>query len=190
VSTSRSVSLLMAMVMLGAGAGACDGGSADTGGAGAGGRGGAAGSAGAAGRGGAGGTAGGAGAGGMTAAACPAAVPTTAGSCNTAGSCYYEDCAGAGRTIATCTNGNWIISTAACASVICPGPSTLTCQAGQLCMVRAGGALLVECIANPCGTGAISCNCVQSCTGVCTVIGTAQTGVTINCNTCPQGGCP
>jgi hypothetical protein len=36
----------------------------------------------------------------------------------------------------------------------------------------------------------VSCDCIQNCAGVCTVIGSATSGITINCNTCPQGGCP
>ncbi len=49
-----------------------------------------------------------AGAGGAaTAAPCPTAVPHAGDACSTATACYYEDCAGAGRSIAHCAAGQW-----------------------------------------------------------------------------------
>ena len=72
----------------------------------------------------------------------------------------------------------------------CPNPSTMTCPAGQICVVRAGGAISTECVSNSCGTSAISCDCLQSCSGDCTVLGTSVGSVAIYCNTCPQATCP
>jgi hypothetical protein len=45
-------------------------------------------------------------------------------------------------------------------------------------------------VPNTCGTGPVSCGCLQSCTGACYVSGTAADGLVISCNPCPNGGCP
>jgi hypothetical protein len=155
------------------------------GGAAAGGRGGVGGSAGNAGRGGTGGT---------SVATCPAAPPQPGSNCTGGLNCYYEDCAGAGRTIASCVTGSaaaprWQVTTGACTPVSCSSSSSLPCPAGQLCYIAAGGAVLATCGPNTCGTSPISCDCLQ-CGGICTVNGSLQSGITVTCNTCPQGGCP
>lgn len=184
----------------GAGGGAGMAGRSGTGGVmGGGGRGGGAGG----GRGGAGGGRGGAGgglggisgSGGATAVTCPAAIPTAGEACAGGISCFYEDCAGAGRTIARCVAGSaaaprWTVTTAACTTVTCPNPSSLVCQPGQICVVRAGGAFIAECATNSCGTSAVSCGCLQSCLGECSVVGSAEGGVVVTCNTCPSNLCP
>ena len=145
--------------------------------------------------GGSGGHGGQGGAGGTAVATCPAVPPQSGGTCTAGLNCYYEDCAGAGRTVASCVAGStveprWQVATGACTPVTCPTPVTLTCPAGQLCFITAGGALQVTCGTNTCGTSAISCGCLQSCSGVCSVLGFVQSGITVSCNTCPQGGCP
>lgn len=65
-----------------------------------------------------------------------------------------------------------------CEGVVCPGD--------QLCVQRVGGAFLVECGPNTCGSGPIVPECACSvCGGAeCTVYGT-----TVSCNTCPSGKC-
>jgi hypothetical protein len=131
-----------------------------------------------------GGTGGG---GGSVLASCPGVAPAPGQGCNAAASCFYEDCAGSGRTVATCTNGAWAVETGPCTGVFC---QSQTCAVGQVCVVRAGGALLVDCASNTCGSGAIGCGCLQSCAGTCAVSGSLQTGVTIQCNTCPSNQCP
>jgi hypothetical protein len=134
-----------------------------------------------------GGTTGAGGGGGSAPVGCPIAAPTDGDSCNAATSCFYEDCAGAGRTVATCTNGAWNVQTGACTGVFC---QSQTCAIGQVCMMRIGGALLVECVPNTCGAAAIGCGCLQSCLGSdCSVSGSLQTGVTVQCNTCPSNQC-
>ena len=159
-----------------------------------GGRGGSGGAAG--GRGGSGGASGGRGGGGGTAAPRARPSPPEPGTnCPGGLNCYYEDCSGAGRTIASCVAGSasaprWQVTTGACTAVTCPNPSSQSCPAGQLCFIAAGGAIFATCGSNTCGTSAISCDCIQGCSGVCTVIGSAQSGITVTCNTCPQGGCP
>ena len=147
--------------------------------------GGAGGSGGASGSGG-GGSGGGGGAGGSVVGSCPGAVPADGQACTVAGSCFYEDCAGSGRTAATCVNGAWAVETGPCTGVFC---QSQTCAIGQVCVVRAGGALLVDCASNTCGSAAIGCGCLQSCAGTCTLTGSLQTGVTIQCNTCPSNQC-
>jgi hypothetical protein len=159
-----------------------DSGSADPG---AGGAGGGQGSAGTGGQ----GTAGGAG-GAATAPSCPIAAPQAGGPCTNGQGCFYEDCAGAGRASARCLNGQWTLETGACAEYSC-GFGAATCSPGQLCLRRQGGAQFFECVANNCGTSAISCGCLQSCVGDCYLSGSASAGFEIICNTCPQGlQCP
>ena len=98
-------------------------------------------------------------------------------SCSSIGqTCLYEDCAGAGRTVATCTTRTWQVTTGACNSVYCePNPDSpyaLTCAAGQVCVITtsSGGALIVTptCVQHSCGTGPISPQCVPSLSGTCT----------------------
>jgi hypothetical protein len=101
--------------------------------------------------------------------------------------CFYEDCAGSGRTVARCANDAWSVETGPCTGVLC---QSQTCQPGELCLMRAGGALFVECVQNSCGAGAIGCGCLQSCLGTCAVGGSLQSGVTIQCNTCASNLCP
>jgi hypothetical protein len=133
-----------------------------------------------------------AGGGGATGTPCPSAPPLNGSPC--AGQdCYYEDCAGLGRTIALChPEGTFQVQTTACTAVACSlsavgGPS---CPAGMICMQVAGGAVSDTCVSNTCGTGPIGCNCLTSCVGTCTVSGNAQ-GTEVSCNTCPQGQfCP
>ena len=134
-----------------------------------------------------GGGSGGGGSGGAPAATCPTAPPAAGAICSRPPTCFYEDCAGIGRTVASCVNGAWSVETGPCTGVFC---QSQTCQPGEVCVIRAGGALLVECTQNACGAAAVSCGCLQSCFGICTVGGSLASGVTINCNTCPSGLCP
>ena len=129
----------------------------------------------------------GGGAGGSSETACPAAPPAPGALCTGYQICFYEDCAGAGRTVARCVNGAFSLETGPCTGVFC---QSQTCQPGQLCSIRAGGALLAECVANACGAAAIACGCLQSCSGTCTIGGSLESGVTIQCNTCPSNLCP
>ncbi len=170
---------------LGGGGGSGTAGRGGSGGAGRGGSGGSGGSGGAGGAGGAGGV------GGTVASTCPSSPPQAGAPCNVQ-SCFYEDCAGVGRTTASCANGVWVVDRAPCAAATCPGiGASVTCPAGQICSQRAGGAVQpVECVSNGCGTGPISCDCLLSCAGTCTVTGSAATGFHAFCNTCPQLGCP
>jgi hypothetical protein len=127
------------------------------------------------------------GGGGGQAAECPATVPAPGAFCSGTPICFYEDCAGIGRNVARCMNGAWSVESGPCTDVSC---QSQTCPPGQLCLIRAGGALLVDCVQNACGAAAIACGCLQSCIGTCTVGGALASGVTIQCNTCPSNLCP
>ena len=131
------------------------------------------------------------GAGGTVASTCPSAPPQAGGACTGQG-CFYEDCAGVGRTAARCTNGAWVVDRAPCATATCPGiGGSVTCPAGQICSQQAGGAVQpAECVPNGCGTGPVSCDCLRPCAGTCTVTGSVATGFFAFCNTCPQLACP
>jgi hypothetical protein len=183
--TLPSLAILRSLAVCALAATGCNGGN---GGADAGG--GSPGSGGAGGSGAPGGSGGGAGTGGgggAPLASCPAAVPADGQACATTASCFYEDCAGSGRSVATCANGAWSVQPGACTGAFC---FSRTCAVGQVCLMRAGGALLVDCVSNTCGTASIGCGCLQSCLGsTCSVSGSLQTGVTIQCNTCPSNQC-
>ena len=125
---------------------------------------------------------------------CPTAPPSAGQNCPAPMTCYYEDCAGAGRTVATCAfrteaQPHWLLSTAACGTVRCAGFSSMTCPAGQLCVIHAGGTLSATCAANTCGTSAVTCGCFQSCDSNCTMMGAADGGFTLYCDACPIATC-
>jgi hypothetical protein len=139
---------------------------------------------------------GGTGAGGATGGAgsltlaCPANPPVHGSSCTPLPeACFYEDCAGVGRTAATCNQGAWAVQTTGCAAVQCDGLST-TCSSGQICSVIQGGAHLAMCTESACGTGPVTCACAGASCANCSISGSPEQGVTVICNTCPQGGCP
>jgi hypothetical protein len=60
-------------------------------------------------------------------------------------------------------------------------------SARGLCLVREGDRD-ARCVDNACGTAPVDCSCLGVCAGVCSVLSNS-TGVTMYCNTCPQGGC-
>lgn len=120
---------------------------------------------------------------------CPIAAPASATSCASNGQvCFYEDCSGAGRSVATCRIGTWTVDVGPCEAVQCAYPANMTCPSGQLCSVAVGGTLTVRCVENSCGTGPITCDCVSSCAG-CLVTGDLNRGVSLSCSTCPSGTC-
>jgi hypothetical protein len=142
---------------------------------------------GAGGDGGGGSTGSGGGGGSAAAVACPTAAPTSGTACSGTAQCFYEDCSAAGRTVASCAGGTWTVETGPCTNVFC---QSMTCAPGQICMMVGGGALLISCADNSCGTSAVSCGCLQSCAGSCSIYGSLQSGVTISCNTCGSNLCP
>jgi hypothetical protein len=117
--------------------------------------------------------------GGDAGSGCPASPPADGSPC-TGSSCFYQICASAGRVAATCANGTWSVKSAPCAAFSC---STGTpCQPNDLCVEHAGVPMKRECVSNSCGMGPVSCDCVPSCAGVCTVSGTAESGIHIACD--------
>jgi hypothetical protein len=116
---------------------------------------------------------------------CPPSVPADGSACGGDTQCYYDACPEGGRAIATCSGRVWTVETGTSCAVECSGVGT-QCDEGQICLVHAGGALLVDCIENSCGTGPI----LEECAGNCPVFFSLYGGTTATCNTCPQGGCP
>ena len=107
--------------------------------------------------------------------------------------CSWLRCADErGYVEAACNGTTYAVTYGPCEGYGCSGGGggpEETCGADQLCYQIAGGALLVECRANPCGDGAIesSCACEDlGCPGGCSV-----SGRMVYCNTCPPGPpCP
>jgi hypothetical protein len=133
---------------------------------------------------------GGMGTGGSATVPCPTMAPASGSSCTTSGQqCVYQECATTGVTVATCQT-TWSVTTSPCAGTVrCTSyPGTLTCATGQICLVRAGGTIDAQCVDNACGTAPVDCSCLGVCTGICSVL-PSSAGVTMYCNTCPQGGC-
>jgi len=125
-----------------------------------------------------------------TTTTCPNAPPADGDTCTAARSCFYEDCAGVGRTVATCGQGTWSVTSGPCDTVVCENGITGTsCDVGKVCVAIASGVPVNLCVPNSCGTGPVSCDCVESCIGSCSVRGTVANGIVIDCNPCSPDGC-
>lgn len=118
--------------------------------------------------------------------ACPDEPPNPDSSC-ASGLCAYEDCAGVGRTVATCVDGAWSVTTSACSETVDCTAGGEQCSKGEICLILAGGAFQQDCVPNTCETGPVECDCIEGCFGECSTYGSAETGITITCNTCPNG---
>ena len=132
-------------------------------------------------------------------ATCPLAPPANGSSCGgTALSCVYQDCAGAGRTQASCQGGTWSVQTVSCDSVSCKGggvsPSAaVICGPGQICVhtTSSGGAYVItpSCATNTCGASAVSLSCIQGLSGNCSVVSDSE--VSCSLQTCTSStSCP
>ena len=130
----------------------------------------------------AGGDATGGGGGNASILACPNTPPLRGTTCG-GQTCVYEDCAGAGRTVADCyPAGSFDFTVTACTPATCAGATPSPCPTGSLCFKKpVNGVLTPTCLANPCGRGPITCACA-GCSGACSVVGTAD-GVTVTCQT-------
>jgi hypothetical protein len=117
--------------------------------------------------------------------ACPPVVPENGSACVGDAECYYDACPEGLRAIARCSDGAWNVETGASCNVECAGVDQ-RCDPGEICHVQAGGALLADCVENGCGPRAI----LEECAGNCPIFFSLETGATVTCNTCPQGGCP
>ena len=122
---------------------------------------------------------------------CPRTPPANDETCTVdATRCLYDSCPASGRTQAICSSGKWAVATGACGLATCQGSgmSWRSCPSGQVCVVMAGGALLVNCAVNSCGSGPLSSECQPGVVG-CTLSFTLSSGATYYCNTCPQDTC-
>jgi|GEM_PF-1112532 len=134
--------------------------------------------------------------------ACPATAPKDGTACESVDhKCYYEDCVGAGRTMASCAGGLWAVENGACTPVDCPGggitPAGTTCAAGEVCVrtTSTGGAYTItaSCTQQICGTGPVSVSCIQLPYSGC-FANTSLSGIVVNCSASSscgsgQGGC-
>lgn len=115
--------------------------------------------------------------------ACPQSSPADGSPCGpvpVTQTCYYEDCAGKGRTIATCTPGesNWKVTTTPCTTVACEAdPASaqgIICAEGKVCIIAARDSSgipalpALACVDHTCGTGPITPECISSSYGTCT----------------------
>ncbi|MCA9609904.1 MAG: hypothetical protein KC619_30115 [Myxococcales bacterium] len=116
---------------------------------------------------------------------CPAAAPGEGDPCTTAASCGYLACDDVGVIRATCDGSTFHVSTEACAPVDC---RDTTCEAGQICIINVGGAVIPLCTAP--SDGPLTCETV--CGGPCiTVVDPpAAPPLRFQCNTCTSGMCP
>jgi hypothetical protein len=118
---------------------------------------------------------------------CPQTAPKNGSACSSSnGTCYYEDCAGAGRSLATCVASAWQVESAACSSYRCEVPNTvgggLTCTAGQICVITTNTSFNVTptCVDQTCGTRPMDTDCVKDLTGNCSPK-YSLSGVVVNC---------
>ncbi len=123
---------------------------------------------------------------------CPTAVPVEGEACEELDQrCTYLECPGAGVTRADCHASGWILTMLPCESYACDfgAGGAATCTESQLCVARMGGAFLVECVDNPCGSGPIEESCACS---ICGATDDCQVdGLSVTCTIqCDPGPCP
>ena len=121
---------------------------------------------------------------------CPQRPPVAGDPCVLSASCRYYDCAGAGRTTASCDGSRWNVRSQACAAFRC---DTGPCAPGEICVLFASGAILPRCVANPCGSGPITCACARTvCNAAdCHEGGELQAGTDLTCSyRCTTPPCP
>ena len=124
--------------------------------------------------------------GGPPTSTCPTDPPADGAACAMPSQqCVWVRCETDGEVTATCEAGSWSVATTPCGEFECDLGSGTRCSGDQICVARIGGAFLVDCQENPCGTAAIEESCACEACG-----GTECTGVsgrTVSCNTCPSG---
>lgn len=128
---------------------------------------------------------------------CPDAAPTNGSACEVCAAtpaCTYSDCAGAGRTVATCYAGAWEVTTEACDATDCDG---LTCGDMVCLTIQGQAAGDKRCVDDPCAGAALTCECAMSlCTGefnadACKVVGPNHVSCHATSSGCtPDGICP
>jgi hypothetical protein len=113
---------------------------------------------------------------------CPTEPPATDDGCENPGQlCAYQQCDGEGLIEARCGREVWSVSTSTCETTVC---GNYQCDAGQLCLEIQSGALMIECVENPCGTGPLDCAC--ACGGMdCTIESATKVTCRSGCTDCP-----
>lgn len=129
---------------------------------------------------------------------CPTVAPVDRATCSGAVTCSYQDCAGAGRTLATCRSNLWTVETAACDTTRCAGAgttaTTLICKADEVCVLTTsgGGAYWIrpDCVKNTCSPAAVATTCLPGLSGSCSVdsVGIVHCSESSSCGS-GQGGC-
>lgn len=133
---------------------------------------------------------------------CPATAPQDGTPCEPVDhKCYYEDCDGNGRTMASCAGSLWKVENGPCAPITCTGegltPTAVTCDAGEVCVrtTSTGGvyAITPSCTTQSCGTGPISMACIDVYYSGC-LASYSPSGIFVSCtasSSCGsgQGGC-
>jgi hypothetical protein len=126
-------------------------------------------------------------------APCPAKVPSHGAACSQSDDCFYEDCANAGRSRATCVDGAWDVQTASCGGNPChsdSGSFDRNCEPGQICVKRSGAIVMPTCYNNPCvGKDGDLMTCLKGLYD-CSINIWLEIGATITCTdtTCGSGG--
>jgi len=109
---------------------------------------------------------------------CPGTSPADGEPCDAAGFCGYLECDAAGVVRATCDGATWSVDAEPCGPIDCRGT---TCDAGQICVINVGGAVIPFC--NPAPEGPVSCQSV--CGAPCVeTIGPSDPPERFQCNTC------
>ena len=103
----------------------------------------------------------------MSDPSCPATLPAPGATCSTAGVCNYSDCAGVGRSIATCDGVKFSVTTDPCQSEPCgtTGLQPLYCLPNEICIEHQAGNSWHECRPDPCAPGAQACSCASALCG-------------------------
>ena len=83
-------------------------------------------------------------------------------------------------------HGAWDVTVEACGELPCGGGGQ-TCPAGQICRERSSGAQIVECVDNPCGDAALTCDCAAELCfeGDTCSVSDLTLQCNSNCNKCP-----
>jgi hypothetical protein len=93
-------------------------------------------------------------------------LPKDGDSCECFGQldCTFNDCADRGQLHAICDNTTWHVKEAACPRQAC-GPGTLSCGAGDVCVIHTGFGPTFACEPNLCArlSKPLACDCAAAC---------------------------
>jgi hypothetical protein len=122
---------------------------------------------------------------------CPGEPPVANSPCPgeaASASCFYQECAGTGRTHATCSDGAWSVVSSPCSAFACSnGSGSVECGLDQFCIDPiAGDPQPPYCADNECGDGVVGADCAC---GTPSESASAEGGIILNCSTCGQPVC-